>query len=108
MRKELGKITSVNFGIGGYQDVMFGFFVQFQGEAWGVGDSKCYWMDPPSEFAQWTVETQERAWVEAMRFLMQTLKDAKKMKIQDLVGVPVEVTFDGQKIHSWRVLKEVL
>ena len=36
------------------------------------------------------------------------LQDAKVTHVGELVGVPVEVTFDGMTLQSWRVLKEVL
>jgi hypothetical protein len=43
MRKELGKIKSVDFGIGGYQDCMLGLHVTLGGDGWGVGDSRAAW-----------------------------------------------------------------
>jgi hypothetical protein len=28
--------------------------------------------------------------------------------VNDIVGTPVEVTFDGNRLHTWRLLTEVL
>lgn len=35
--KQLGKISSASFGIGGYQDAMLGLHLMFESDGWGVG-----------------------------------------------------------------------
>ncbi len=36
------------------------------------------------------------------------LEDSKKTKVRDLTGIPVECSFDGMMLKSWRILTEVL
>ena len=43
-----------------------------------------------------------------MRFLSKTLKEAKVSDVKDLVGVPVEIEFEGNSLKDWRILTEVL
>jgi hypothetical protein len=107
-RKELGKITHANFGWGGYQDVMFGLSLQFSGSAWGCGDFKGAWGVAWTESCKWTEEDRLRDLGKTCMFLKDLMTKAKVKSVEDLVGVPVEVTFDGNTLRSWRVLEEVL
>jgi hypothetical protein len=43
-----------------------------------------------------------------MRYVSSLLKDAKVNSVDQLKGKPVEVTFDGNMLKSWRILTEVL
>jgi hypothetical protein len=43
-----------------------------------------------------------------MRYLSKLLKEAKVSSVYKLKGIPVEVTFDGNMLKEWRILKEVL
>jgi len=106
-RTELGKITRASFGLGGYQDAMIGVNWGFGGIGWGVSD---FW-------GQWALRSENAKWTEAERVtalgrdclrLLQILNDANKRTIDELVGVPVQVTFDGNILKSWRVLREVV
>lgn len=36
------------------------------------------------------------------------MKDAGRERLQGMVNVPIEATFDGIMLKEWRVLKEVL
>lgn len=108
LEKKLGKISHAEFGQGGYQDAMLGFSVTFSGEGWGVSDFWGAWGIERSDNAEWTEEDRIKQLGEMNMRLNQTLTDAKKKSVGDLVGVPVEVTFDGNRIKSWRVLSEVL
>lgn len=106
--KLLAKITHATFGFGGYQDVMFGLSLTFMGGATGVSDFKGTWGDPPSPHAKWSLEDQSQTFADTCRLLIATLKDAKKDHVGQLVGVPVELTVEGNRLESWRILKEVL
>lgn len=108
MRTELGKIKSATFGCGGYQDAQFGLSLGFGGDAWGVCAFEGTWADPPSEHAKWTETEQSACFAKCVRLLRDTLRDANKQDVSQLVGVPVEVTFNGNVIFSWRISKEVL
>ena len=108
VRKELGKISAARFGFGGYQDVMMGASFTIGGEGWGVGDFWGTWADDPSERAKWTFADQNDEFAKTTRRLVELLKAAKKSDVSQLVGTPVEVTFDGNLLKSWRVLTEVV
>lgn len=111
MRKELGRIQKVWFGHGGYQDACIGINFTLGGDSWGVGDSRTAW-DPQmiecSANAKWTEADRDKQLVEIMRYTSSLLADAKVHNVADLKGIPVEVTFDGMALKSWRILKEVL
>lgn len=116
MNKQLGKISSVYFGIGGYQDAMIGIHFDFSMDGSGVGDSKCAWDAETvkwSKNCQWDEYKRNEWYAEIVRYISKLLKDAKKTKVEDLKGVPVELTFDGDglcgsKLESWRILTEVI
>lgn len=111
-RKELGKIQSVHFGIGGYQDAMLGISFTLGGNAWGVGTphkgSWCPGIVDCSDHCKWTEADRSKSFDEAMRFIGETLRAAQVNDVSKLVGVPVEVEFEGNTLKSWRVLSEVL
>jgi hypothetical protein len=43
-----------------------------------------------------------------MRYVSKLLKEAKVDSVDKLKGKPVEVTFEGNTLKSWRILTEVL
>jgi len=111
MEKRLGKIESVTFGHGGYQDVMIGINVTLSGSGWGVCDSKSEWdaeIVKCDKFCKWTEAGRDKNYAEIIRFLSKLLKDAKVSSVEKLKGTPVEVTFDGNILKDWRVLTEVV
>ena len=107
-RKELMKITDIEFGEGGYQDACIGLSITFQTEGMGASDFKGTWNMEPSPHAKWTVEDQDAEYAKVVRLISETLKAAKKRYVSELKGVPVEVTFDGNMLKSWRILTEVI
>jgi hypothetical protein len=106
--KQFGKIESATFGLGGYQDCQIGFWLSFTGEGWGVSAGQGAWAIERHESAQWTEQDRVADVAKAAMLLCETLKKAKKRQVQDLVGTPVEVTFEGNCVKEWRVLTEVL
>jgi hypothetical protein len=111
MEKRLGKIESVSFGHGGYQECMLGLQVTLSGGSWGVGDFKGNWdaeLIKHTENTKWTEEDRDKGYSDTMRFLSKLLKDAKVNSVDELKGVPVEVTFDGMMLKEWRILTEVI
>jgi hypothetical protein len=108
--KMIGKIKSVRFGNGGYDDTMLGisFDLGSDKESWGVWDFKGTWNFPPDKNAKWTTESQTILWGEMVRWIGELLRDAKVSDIQKLVGKPVEVTFESNTIKSWRLLTEAI
>lgn len=107
MRKEIGKIQSCRFGMGGYDDVMFGVTFTLSGKGWGVGDFWGTW-SWRSESAQWSEADQIRLYGEMVARVNKLMKAAKVNRFEELKDVPVEVTFEGNTISSWRILVEVL
>lgn len=109
METKIGKIERVAFGFGG--DVMFGLSVTLSGPSWGVGDFKGTWsyshITPDANY-KWTEEDRARIYLETVRFVENLLKDAKVLSVEQLKGKPVEATFDGMLLKSWRILTEVL
>lgn len=109
---ELGKIENIRFGMGGYQDAQLGLTVTLGSKksCWGVQDFKGFWNYEvtASEHSKWTEVDRDLEWVNLMKFVGELLSKAKKASVEDLRGVPVEATFEGMTLKSWRILEEVL
>lgn len=108
MRKELGRIKSFDIGLGGYDGAMFGMSVSLGGTGWGVNDFDGTWTRTPDQHCQWTVEDQTKHWGEMCRRVADLMTKAKVKTCAEMVGIPVEITFTGNKLESWRILEEVL
>lgn len=111
-RKELGKIKSIHFGHGGYQDCMIGLTLTLGGDGWGVGTFESGFWDPclmkRSEHAKWTELDRQTAQCALVVKISELLRDAKVSDVMKLKDVPVECTFDGTMLKSWRILTEVI
>lgn len=107
-RKELGKIVSVKFGYGGYQDAMIGISFTLGNDGWGIGDFWGDWAMDPSDTAEWTIESRNKRLGEIVMRIEKLLKDAKVQTIHQLKDTPVEVILSGNSLKAWRVLKEVV
>lgn len=107
-RKELGRIQRVEFGWGGYQDVMLGCSFALGGKGWGVQTHDGMWGTKRTKDCEWTEESRLKQLGETVMRLGDILSAAKKKDIADLIGVPIEAIFDGNKLVSWRILSEVL
>lgn len=113
--KQLMKIDAADYGFGGYDDAMFGISWRFSGDGCGVGD---FWGTWPlrmtrSQHAQWDEEDRDNIVLDTQLRLEQVLRDAKVRHLHELIGKPVEITFEGDggwggKLQSWRILTEVL
>jgi len=111
MEKRLGKITSVSFGLGGYQGAMLGLHISLGNDGWGVSDSMAQWDAEQiscSEHTKWSESDRDVWYAEIMRYVSKLLKEAKVDSVDKLKGKPVEVTFDGNMLKEWRILTEVL
>lgn len=107
MTPQLGKIQNVRLGNGGYQDAMFGISFTLGGEGWGVQDFWGTW-ETRSEHAKFSQVDWEEIHLQTYMKIKELLRTAKVTDITQLKGIPVECTFDGNLLKSWRVLKEVL
>lgn len=110
MRTEIGKIKSIKFGMGGYQDAMIGISVTLGSDktCWGVEDFKGAWATEISTNMTWTEEDRIRELGEMVMWSLQLMKEAKAVDLNHLIGKPVEVTFEGNALKSWRILTEVI
>ena len=106
--KSIGKITHCYFGFGGYQDVMIGFSFNFDTESGGVGDFWGTWNCEPDKHTKWTKDSQIRYLGESVLRASKVMADAKVSRFKDLVGKPVEVSWDGNALKEWRILTEVI
>ena len=105
-RTELGKIEKLSFGFQRDYPFLLGLELTLSGRAWGVGTS---YMVNTSPDCKWdSDDARLQAYYSVMRDIGDLLKEAKKDNITQLVGVPIEATFDGNRLVNWRVLTEVL
>ena len=106
----LGKIGILRVGMGGYQDAMFGVTIGLAMKGSGCVDFKGTWSQSvkPSASADWTEETRSQHFATTMRWLDEQCRLAKVDDVMKLVGKPVEVTLDGLRLQSCRLLTEVL
>ena len=103
----LGKIASVRLGEGGYQGAMFGFDFHLETKSGSLGDFWGFWTSYPSG-ADYTEEVWKQKHADAYMRLGALMKDADVDDFADLEGKPIEITMDGERMVSWRILKEVL
>lgn len=108
MENRLGKIKSVKFGMGGYQDAMIGISFSLGGDGWGVGDFWGEWATEITESTQWTEKDRIEGLGATTMRILKLLENANKTSIDQLEGVPIEVTFDGNSLKKWRILTEVV
>lgn len=111
MEKSLGKITDVKFGLGGYQNARIGLHVRLGNAVWSDCDSRSTWDAETikwSNMCKWSESERESQYVNIMCYVSKLLKDAKVDSVDKLKDIPIEDTFDGNKLIDWRILTEVL
>lgn len=97
LRKELGKIQDVRFG---YNDFLFGLFLDIGGDSWGVTESVCY---NPKFHGDNSDHISNM-----LKEIRKLIEDAKVETVDQLKNIPVECSFDGNFLKEVRILKEVL
>lgn len=102
--KQLGKILKWETG---FHDYGFGVVYTLGGESWGVSSSQIFAAKYEDRF-RYSREEWEQNVIQYALFERDTLLSAKKQRVEQLVGTPVEVIFEGNLLKSWRVLTEVL
>lgn len=110
VEKYLGKIAAITIGLGGYQGVQFGISFSLEGQGQGVGDFWGAWGPEIkcTEHCKWTEADRRKQVADAFIRLAELMVKAKVMDAAKLKGIPVEVTIEGNALHSWRILEEVL
>lgn len=110
-RKEIGFIERATFGWGGYDDVQFGLSLTFRGGAgssWGCSTFVGDWGLDRSDYCKWTEEDRIRGLGNAAWKLRNVLRDAHKQHVAELIGTPIEATFESNVLKDWRILTEVI
>lgn len=109
--KQLGKINSVYLGYGGYQDAQFGVWFDLSMKNSGVSDGRGVWAEW-SDGCKWSIEDQRDQFATIVEYIRDLCKEAGVKKLEQLKGLPVELTFDSPgfsaRLVSWRILTEVL
>lgn len=111
METKLGKIQKARFGFGGYQDVQIGLWLVIGGDGWGThrGIEGGWSLHiKHSEHCKWTGSNRDEGYARMCREIQEVMLKAKVEEVNQLVGKPVEVVFDGMILKSWRILTEVL
>ncbi len=109
LRKELGKISSVSFGFGGYQDCMLGLSMTFSMKGASVSTFiNGGWVAERSDQASWSEADRSEQQSKMCWEIIRLLEKAKVSDVRDLEGIPVELTFEGIGLLEWRILEEVL
>lgn len=109
MRTELGKIENISIGACGYQEAMFGISLTFSGKGWGVSTTIVGgWNTEIGPLTKWTEADRLDGIGKAFNEIRLKMNEAKVDDVIKLKGVPVECTFDGNKLKSWRILTEVI
>lgn len=107
--KEFGKISSVKFGFGGYQNCMFGLQLVFDSGGSSVGAFlNGGWHTKRMEGAQWSEADRSDQQADLCTKIISLLKEAKVDDITKLKGMPVELTIEARALTTWRILTEVL
>lgn len=106
--KRLGSIAGIKLGEGGYDDAAFGFSFDLRiGNSSAVGDFWGMWRRH-HEGCEWTPDDRIRKYGEIMQRMSELMAAAKVSDFNLLVGKPIELTMDGMRMVSWRILTEVL
>lgn len=108
---KIGKISRASFGLGGYQGAMLGLHVTLESSGWGTSDTRSAWdatQIKHSEHCKWTEASRDAQYAEIMRYVSSLLAAAKVDRVDQLVGIPIAATFEGNLLKEWRVLTEAL
>jgi hypothetical protein len=113
VEKLLGKIKCAEFGLGGYQGLQFGLWLDLESESkkWNVSTSiSGSWsmMMEITKDTEWTDVTRDCDHLIMCKKVTELLSSARINHISQLINKPIEANFDGGKLMNWRILDEVL
>jgi hypothetical protein len=111
IKEELGKITRVRFGLGGYQDAQIGHSLEFSFGGCATFTFEGNWSPELIEctsYCKWTEKDRSAGFDKLVRHISQLLNQAKVNDVALLKGKPVKLEFEGNTLKSWRLLTEVL
>lgn len=101
----LGKIESVRFGS---WDEKIGFHFTLRSTGGNVCDSWGCTSLEYTKYCNWTEADRINILGQAVMRVNALLVKAKKNNLDQLKDVPIEVTFEGNMLKSWRILEEVI
>jgi len=103
--KRLGKIKRIELGF--IDNSRIGIFYELgsDSEHWGVNSDKAFSNTEPNGYSK---EERIKFLGETIMWVNNLLISAKKNKLSELVGIPVEVLFEDNKLATWRILEEVI
>lgn len=103
----LGKIVSAHLeSDDGYIKLVFD--LAGGDPSWGCRDV-LYWQSiERTEHCQWSEEERLIGLGKNLMRVDAIIQSARKQRLADLSGVPIEATFEGRDLKRWRVLMEVL
>ena len=108
--KVLGKIGLAEFGRLHDRPYLFGLVLGLETNSSSVMYDKLMNMSKSLTNEEWEKDRKDRIF-EINDFIFNLLIDAKVNTIDELIGIPVEMTFEQsftRKLKSFRILKEVL
>ena len=102
--QELRKIVTWQEG---FSDRGFGTRIEFEGPGWGV---ERYEIFPESErsILEMGLDVVSKHRLNYINWVVLMVKAARKQRTSQMVGVPIEATFEKGMLKSWRILEEVL
>ncbi len=106
MEKMLGKISSAHFGLDRDRPFLFGLELCFTGDGWGTYG---IYLQNIADSCEWESENKRNElFFKLCKKVENILKQAKVNGVDELVGKPVEVTFENNSFKDFRILTEVL
>ena len=88
VKKLLGKIASIHYGVGGYQDVQLGLSITLEGKGWGTTVFNGIWdyshIPSPTDVYKWTEGDRTNELIKVNRRISELLKQAKVPTIDKL------------------------
>lgn len=109
LTKELGKITSAEYGLNRDYPYLIGLELYFSlSGGSSVGDGGRYLINVYDGCKWDSFDEKANAFIDQTKSIRDVLEDAKVDKVSQLVGKPVEVVIDANTFQSFRILTEVL
>lgn len=107
-KKILGKITFAEFGIIRDYPFLMGLNLGFNlADGCSICDGGKYTVNV-SESCKWSPEERQKTITAMIDKVHGILKDAKALRVSDLINKPVEVTIENGMFKDFRILTEVL
>jgi len=109
IKKELGKITSAEFGTDMDYPYLFGLELSFSMSGSAISTGGKYRINIEWSESSNYLSTERDQWLSKnMKDIHQILQAAKVNKVSELVGLPVEIEIEENTFKTFRILTEVL